>query len=210
MKSWFWCITSLLVVGLLQFDTKPNSDAIPHTWLGIESLNKPIDNTFVYIPPRNGKSMANLLFQTKHPDLYVQEDPITTKRKIVLCTKQWICLSNIVKSYENIWKFETYWKVSCVCVRHAFIESLYQNVWYTSQGVLRFILHYLNPRCYYQKYSCKINNAPYVHVSTLYIHAVITLLWTYLYTFRSHSLNQINRYRKERIIQTLSAFQALF
>ena len=58
----------------------------------------------MYIPPRNGKSMANLLFQTKHPDLYVQEDPITTKRKLFFAqNSESVCqtLSKVMKTFGN-------------------------------------------------------------------------------------------------------------
>ena len=75
-------IIFFIVVGLLQFDVSENSDATPHTWLNIEGLDQPIDNTFVYIPPRNGRSMINLWFKTKRVDLYVNEDPTKTKRKL--------------------------------------------------------------------------------------------------------------------------------
>ena len=101
--------TSLLkiyftVVGLLQFDTSENSDATPHTWLNIEKLNKPIDNSFVFIPPRNGKSMTNLWFKTKRVDLYVNEDPTATKRKLFFSqNSESVCqtLSKVFKTFGN-------------------------------------------------------------------------------------------------------------
>ena len=87
---------------MLQFDTSENSDATPHTWLNVENLDQPIDNSFVYIPPRNGKSMVNLWFKTKHVDLYVNEDPTTTKRKLFFSqNSESVCqtLSKVFKTF---------------------------------------------------------------------------------------------------------------
>ena len=91
-------------MGLLQFDTKENSDATPHTWLNIESLGLPIDNTFMHIPPRNGKSMVDFWFKTKQVDLYVNEDPTTTKRKLFFSqNSESVCqtLSKVFKTFGN-------------------------------------------------------------------------------------------------------------
>ena len=94
----------LIVVGLLRFDTSANSDATPHTWLSVEGSEQPIDNTFVYIPPRNGKNMVSLWFKSKHVDLYVKEDPTATQRKLFFSqNSDAVCktLATVFKTFGN-------------------------------------------------------------------------------------------------------------
>ena len=74
-----------LCTGVQTFNKKPDSDCTPHCWLEVVP-GEPLETTFVFVP-RGARAGAGgggnaAFFMLRHRDLYVEEDPSSTKRKI--------------------------------------------------------------------------------------------------------------------------------
>ena len=81
------------------------------------------------------KKYGQSLVQNETRRFICQRRPNHNKTKTLFQSKQWICLSDIIKGVQNFWETATHWKITRVCVKYAFVKSKHQNVRYFNERI---------------------------------------------------------------------------